>query len=253
MHSRRPIRAVWHASSMVEQGLSLTIYQCPHPCDEPEGIETFDALKSFYSVRRIWFGEVPVGGEWLHEALEREFGEDRVWYEVQTTRKSTHVGAAGEVVAVVLVLFGAGALAAAKKIGEELGSDFADWARAKVRQRREEFQTGDFETSPNFDDHDLDGLAEGMKGELADVIQLPERRLQLVSKTRRRSLSLEAIYRDRETGMEYAAEVGRDEAIFRRMGEPRPPDSLPTIEQPDEIAIEAPVPRGRLRLPWRRQ
>jgi hypothetical protein len=80
---------------VIEQGLSFTIIEAAHPLDisDEEAISSYNARTDFYSVRRIWLGSVP-GTDWLHDAIEREFGEDRFSYDVRSERRATHVGAA---------------------------------------------------------------------------------------------------------------------------------------------------------------
>jgi hypothetical protein len=79
-------------------GPQLQGHRSPHPLEDasPEAIASYNARKDFYSARRVWLGSVP-GTDCPHDALEREFGEDQVWYDVQSRRDATHVGAAGEV------------------------------------------------------------------------------------------------------------------------------------------------------------
>lgn len=99
---------------MVEQGLSFTVIEAPHPFESDPA--QYDARKEFHAAHRVWLGSVP-GTDWLHEAIEAQFGEDQVWYEVESRRDSTHVGAAGEVAAVVLILMGTAAFEYLRKFG----------------------------------------------------------------------------------------------------------------------------------------
>jgi hypothetical protein len=212
---------------VVEQGLSFTVIEAPHPLDgDPED---FDARRDFSVARRVWLGWVP-GTDWLHDAIESELGEDQVWYEVESKRDATHIGAAGEIATVALILMGAGAAEFARraigKIGERSGDALFDWVRDRARERRGEF--GD--QPPDFmREEDLDALAQGMTGELADVLAIPEKRLELVGWERREGLAMYAVYDDRESGRRYGAEVGRDNVTIRPLGEDDPVPSRKTL------------------------
>jgi hypothetical protein len=200
---------------MVEQGLSLTVIDAPHPLDEPGS----DPRRDFYAARRIWLGGVS-GTDWLHEAIEREFGPAGGWFYVESERRSTHAGAGGEIAIVLLVLLIMRATDSfAKKFGERLGErtadDFYDWVTSLARDRRDETYSGD--PPPDFRTwDDVRQLAAGIRGELAELLRVDEGRLEVLSAERRDALALSARYRDVETGREYTAEVGRDEAMFRR-------------------------------------
>ena len=211
---------------VVEDGLSFTIIEAPHPLDEPDSIATYNAREQFYAAHRVWLGW-NAGTDWLHDAIEAEFGEDAGWYDVQSRRNATHVGAAGEIAAVVLILMGTGAAdmlrtyysAFAQRMGEASADALLEWARTKSRERRRAKQLEGADGPPDlFSGRDLEGLSFGMAGELADVIGVPEKRLELVTAERRKSLAVYAVYRDVETGHEYSVEVGRDSASFKRIG-----------------------------------
>ena len=93
-----------------------------------------------------------------------------------------------------------------------------DWAREKILQRREAHKVPEYvDGSPNFTDEfwQPGHLARGMTSELADVLGVPQQRLEVVTFERRQTLALYAVYRDRETGQQYSAEVGRDRATFQ--------------------------------------
>src|SRR5687768_8016171 len=111
------------ASVAVEQGLSVTVIEAPNPLEGEylEAVPPYDARKEFYSARRIWLGESVAGIDWLHEAIEAEFGEDRFWYDVQSRRSATHVGAAGETAAVVVILMGVAAIEFVRRFAGRLG------------------------------------------------------------------------------------------------------------------------------------
>src|SRR5688500_437975 len=102
---------------VVEQGLSFTVIEAPHPFEGGEYDASYDAERDFYSARRVWFGYVP-GTDWLHDEIERQLGEERVWYTVRSSRDAAHVGAAGETSTVVLLLMGGAAIGLATRLGE---------------------------------------------------------------------------------------------------------------------------------------
>src|SRR4051794_34132143 len=119
---------------MVEQGLSFTVIEAPHPMEAPESIATYNAREQFYAAHRVWLGW-NAGTDWLHDAIEAEFGEDLAWYDVKSTRDATHVGASGEIAAVVLTLMGAGAAdmlrtyyqAFAERLGDASADALLNW------------------------------------------------------------------------------------------------------------------------------
>jgi hypothetical protein len=127
----------------MQQGLSFTVAEAPHPMDDPDGVSPYDARGQFSAAHRVWLGWA-AGTDWLHDAVGAEFGEDTVWYDVQSKRDATHVGASGEVAAVVLILMGAGAAdmlrtyykAFAQRMGEASADALLEWARARARERR---------------------------------------------------------------------------------------------------------------------
>ena len=208
---------------MDEQGLSVTVIEAPHPLDPPFP----DPRRDFYSARRIWLGGVR-GTDWLHEALEEEFGQLGP-FTVDSERRSTHAGAGAEIAIVVLMLLGARMIDAfatkfSERLGERSGDAFYDWLQATARKRREEASSG--EPPPDFSQStDVPALAEGMKSELADLLQVENGQLELVRADRRESLTLHATYRELTTGAEYSVELGRDQATFRRVSsDVRPPD-----------------------------
>jgi hypothetical protein len=203
---------------VLEQGLSFTVVEAPDPRDDPETPPEFDSRKVFTVARRVWLGWVP-GVDWLHNAIEGEFGEDRVWYDVQSSRKAVHIGAAGEVAAVILILWGAGALEFARKFGGRLGERSADglidWVKELATRRRKELGFEHADPPPDFANWELDHLAQGMKGDLAEITGVPTDRLELLSAERGQGLL--ARYRDHETGEEFEVEAQQNEAVFKRL------------------------------------
>jgi hypothetical protein len=172
----------------------------------------------FSSARRVWFGYTR-GVDWLHQAVEGEFGEDQVWYDVKSERKSIHIGAAGEIAAVVLFLLSVGAVSFMGKFGDRLGEASADglieWVRELVARRKSE--VGLTDGAPNFLLGDSDQVAESMKRDLAQLAAVPESRLELLAHEKQEELMITARYRDAETGEEYTVEILRDEATFTRV------------------------------------
>lgn len=219
----------------MEQGLSFTVVVAPHPLDGEPG--HWDGRRDFYSAQRVWLGGLR-GTDWLHEATEQAFLPSGEWLSVDSERRSSHVGAAGEIATVVLVLMGAGALNFLRKFSEGFAQRFGEasadavleWARQRARERGTPHDgPPDF-----FRGWDADVLAEGMRRELADVMRVPVERIELVRADRSQSVALHAVYRDAETGHEYTAEVAQDAVTFTRVG------------------ATPPVPPKRRRLPWRR-
>jgi hypothetical protein len=210
---------------LVEQGLTFTVIEAPHPLEDgsPGAIEAYDARKDFYAARRIWLGWT-AGTDWRHDAIEREFGEDHVWYDVKSRRDATHVGAAGETAAVLLILMGVAAVEFARKLGGRLGElgaeDIYEWAKQLATRRREEkdlsWTEGDAE--PDFSMWTFEDLPERLKGELADVMGVPVDQLEVVDTEQRQELVAFVHYRDRESGRQYTAELGRSEVVFKRIG-----------------------------------
>jgi hypothetical protein len=231
---------------VVEQGTSFTVIDSPHPTEG--GPTTFDARRDFYIAHRVWLGATG-GTDWLHDAIATELGENAVAYEVESRRDSAHVGAAGEIAVVALILLGRFGWEYVTAFGARLGEGHAeralDWGRGRSRDRRKERGLDEADGPPDFFERDIDSLAAGMTGELADVTGVPEPRLELVSAERRQEVALAARYRDRETGHEYEVVAGRDSATFKRIGAPEPPP----VPRPDE----RPVRRRRFGLPWRRR
>ncbi|MDQ5807262.1 MAG: hypothetical protein M3320_01150, partial [Actinomycetota bacterium] len=180
---------------MVEQGLSFTLLQTPHPMDDP-GHVTRDVRGDFYEARRVWLGSTG-GVDWLHDAIESEFGEDAVWYDVESRRNATHIGASGEVAYVLLVLMGAGALdfirnfnaGFAQRLGELSADSFIEWVRRVTRDRRKAEGMESWDGPPNFYDQEVDELARSATGELAGLVHAPEERFELVSATRPEGLA----------------------------------------------------------------
>lgn len=208
----------------MQQGLSFTVIEAPNPMDDPAHSESYDARRDFRAAHRIWLGATG-GTDWLHDAIEADFGEDAAWYSVKSKRDATHIGASNEVATVVLTLMGLGALDYARRVyaafTQRLADDSAgallDWAREKARERRRTEHLEDFDGPPDFSGAwEVKWLSEGMASELADVLGVPQERLELVSAERRRLPHvMYAIYRDYQTGREYSAEVSQDSATFK--------------------------------------
>ena len=70
---------------------------------------------------------------------------------------------------------------------------------------------------PDFFARDVDSLAAGIRGELAELLAVPEDRLDLTSVKREAGLALEARYTDSATGEEFVVKVGEDWAQFDRL------------------------------------
>ncbi len=193
---------------MVEQGLSLTVLETPDPLQAPGR----DRRREFTSARRIWLGGVS-GTDWLHDALERELGPSGCWFSVESERRTDQIGAAGEIALVTLILLGARLVDAfatkfAERTGERAGDVFSDWVRDRGRARREQTYSGD--PPPDFYGWDVQPLAKGMRGELAELLEVDEGQLDLVCAERQPGLALRGVYRDVETGQQYVAEVRND-------------------------------------------
>jgi hypothetical protein len=204
---------------MVEQGLSFTVLDAPHPLDGDAA--TYDARKLFRSAHRVWLGST-AGTDWLHEAVEAEFGKHGGWYDVESARSTTHIGASGEIATVLLILMGAGLLdfarsfyrSAAQRLGEATADAVVEWARERSVERRRQKGLESADGPPDFFDRELDGLAEGMAGELADVLGVPQSRLAVVRAARDVGVALRAVYEDRASGRRYEVVVGHDFATF---------------------------------------
>jgi hypothetical protein len=211
---------------MIEQGLSFTVIFAP--CPRAEDPDSWDGRRDFETAQRVWLGYVR-GTDWLHDAAERDFAPLAGRITIESDRRTVNAGASGEIATVVVVLLGVGVLeltrSFGKAFGETLGKASAnallDWARERGRQQ----QPLD---SPDFSQWPTDHLARGMAGELAELLGVPEERLELVEAARSADLTLRATYRDRENGREYVADVGRDNATFRRTSGP------PAVDRRDE-------------------
>jgi hypothetical protein len=209
----------------VEQGLSFTVVEAPHPLEDASGVASYDPRRDFYSIKRVYLGWVP-GTDWLHDEIERHFGEDNVWYEVESNRDASHVGAAGEVATVVLVLMGAGAIEYSRKfvgkLGERSAEDIYAWVRELARSRRRDKGLEAADGPPDFLQRwEPADIAGRMKSELAGLMRVPESELELVSVDKRATHIL-ATYRLRATGDEYTAEIGTDNVLFQRVGRSSP-------------------------------
>jgi hypothetical protein len=210
-------------SLMVEQGLSFTMIDASRVQELAIDGPWPDPRKEFTFARRVWLGWTP-GVDWLHEAIEHEFGEDMAWYDVESKRKGVHIGASGETAAVVLILLSVAGIEFMRRfsgrLGERSADGLIDWVREQAARRRKEKGLDHADPGPDFSISDPDDLARGMTSELADLIEVPVERLELVQHERRADIALVARYRDTDTGEEYDVEVVRDEAIFTRVTPP---------------------------------
>ncbi len=207
-------------------GLSFTVLEAPHPLDDPDRIETYNAREQFTVARRVWLGWNG-GTDWLHDAVEVDFGADAVAYEVRSQRNATHVGAAGEWSQVLLILMGMGALDFARKVyggfaqrlGEVGAEAMIEWARKKSQERRAQKGWEKADGPPHFAEGwgGPEALVSVMRDELADVACLPAARLHPIQFEARHGLSLYAIFEDEKTRTRYLVEVRRDDATFTRL------------------------------------
>lgn len=207
-------------------GLSFTVLEPPNPMDDPDTIAAYDARQQFSVARRVWLG-ANAGTDWLHEAVEAEFGEDAVWYDVLSQRNATHIGASAEWSQVVLILMGVGALDFARKVyggfaqrlGEMGAESMVEWARRKSRERRAAKGLEQTDGPPDLT-NGWGGpaeVAEVMRQELADIAAVAGDRLELVECEARAELSTYAKFRDSQTGTVYVVEARRDDATFTRL------------------------------------
>lgn len=211
---------------MVEEGLSFTVIESPHPFDGASS--AFDARGELLSARRVWLGPV-FGTDWLHEAIEAEMAESGGMYEVFSRRDSSYVGAASEVAQVLLVLLGAGATGFVAKLGARTADDLYDWVRERIQRHQPVIAPGNGPDvdPPDFFERELEDLTEGMRAELAQCISVPEERLEVLSADRTEKIALSGVYRDTATGNEYSAETGRHSATFKRLARPQPRPGVP--------------------------
>jgi hypothetical protein len=181
---------------------------------ETSGFYEGGSRNEFQIVRRIWLGGIHGGADWLHDALRAEFSA--VTYEVESERRSISAGFSAETITVALVLLGGGAVEFARAFGKRAGEESADavieWVRERGRERRGERN----DPPPDFARYEVDRLTTGMRAELAGLLGKPDAALELVSASRTDDTPLVAIYRDRETGVEYEALVQSDSAVFTR-------------------------------------
>jgi hypothetical protein len=205
---------------MIEQGLSFTVMDASRVQELATDGPWPDPHKEFTFARRVWLGGMR-GVDWLHEAVEQEFGEDMVWYDVQSRRTGVHIGASGETATVMLILLSVAGIEFTRRfsgrVGERSADDLYDWVRDLAARRRKKKDISERSGVPHFPDWPADSLAQGMKSELADLAQVPEDRLELVRRERGAEITLTARYRDTETGVEWDVEVGNDEAMFTRV------------------------------------
>jgi len=86
-----------------------------------------------------------------------------------------------------------------------------------ARKRWQEIGSEDAEPPPDFYERDLAGLAEGMRGELADLLGVDEQRLELVSAERPEGFAMRAVYRDGAMGHDYEVSTERHSVTFERV------------------------------------
>jgi hypothetical protein len=213
---------------VLEQGLTFTVVEAPHPLEEGSNPSDYDALRDFYAIRRVYLGWVP-GTDWLHDEIERHFGEDNVWYDVRSRRDATHVGAAGEVAAVILILMGAGAIEFSRKfvgrLGEKSADDIYDWVKQLATERRQALNIEWADGPPDFlEAYDHAELGERVKSELAGLLRVPQEGLDVVG-VEGSANAVVATYRLKASSDEYIAEIGRDNILFRRTGKQDRPSS----------------------------
>lgn len=214
---------------MIEQGLSFTVIFVPRARMKDErGEERLDLEVA----HRVWLGGLR-GTDWLHDAVERDFAPWAGQIAIESDRRTVHVGAFGEAATVVVVVLGVSTVdvmrtfgkAFARTVGKASGEAFLDWARHQAQQRRQSL-----DVPPDFSRWALGDLAHAMTEELANVLDVPRERLQLIKAERSADFVLRARYVDRESGGEYIAEVSRDSVMFRRNGRPR---TVGKHDQPD--------------------
>ncbi len=92
------------------------------------------------------------------------------------------------------------------------------WLSPRPRKHRPETGSEHADAPPDFNQRDLTGLAEAMRGELADLLGVSERRLELVSLERAEGLAMRAVYRDGAMGHEYQVSAERHSITFGRVG-----------------------------------
>jgi hypothetical protein len=194
---------------MVEGGMTFTVFEAPDYFERP-------SRGDFDVARRVYLGAVPGGTDWIHDELTAEFTVPR---EIEVHRRSVEAGAGAEVVAIILVLLGVGAVEFARAFGKRAGEESADavidWMRARAQARREESGRR-LDPPPDFERYDARELAAGMQGELADVTGRARESLQLVNAERTQTTALVAVYRDADEGDEWEVTVERDSATFKR-------------------------------------
>jgi hypothetical protein len=199
----------------MEQGFAFTVIEARDPLgDAPAGS---DPRRDFRRAQRLYLGAVP-GTDWLHDAIQAEFGA--VNYELEIQRRSISAGASNEVAFVALILFGAGAIEFAKAFGQRAGQASADalldWISERAQERRREAGWEHADPPPSFEIQETDYLTEEMRRELAGLLRRPADSLQVVSSTRTDCGGLGATYRDSDTGFEYDVAVERERATFTR-------------------------------------
>lgn len=182
----------------------MTIIERGNPIDDPE------AVGELRSVRRVWLGDMR-GVEWLHDEAERRLAESASgWFVVRSERSSAHVGAGAEVATVILELLGAG-------IAGKIISDLIDYAKKRVREEAE--AKGLPDSAPDFStwgEGYEPPLPERVKIDLAEFAKIPAERLELIEERKSTNVVHSAVYRDRETGLEWEIEISGSEATMRR-------------------------------------
>jgi glucose-6-phosphate dehydrogenase assembly protein OpcA len=122
-----------------------------------------------------------------------------------------HVGAGGEVAHVIIELLGAG-------VAGKVISDLIDHAKKRIAEWREQFGPG-FDQPPDFTRYDpesLDSLLDRLRGELAEIINVPLERIEVSGRRVETRRVAEATFRNAETGDEYEVAIDRSTVTFAR-------------------------------------
>jgi hypothetical protein len=195
---------------LVEQGPTFTIVETRHLFELTE-TERRDPAAAFISARRIWLPAAP-GADWLHDGAAEVVGPTGVSYEIDTRRQSAEIGAGGGFLEVVLILY---LVAEKTEVGRRLQGELYDWVKRRASERRQETGFEEADPAPDFSQFDLDQLTKNLKGELADVIKVPEARLVLVREEQSVAPALcTVVYRDVQAAREYLVEMRRDDVMF---------------------------------------
>lgn len=189
----------------VEQGLSVRVVERGHPLEDPN-------REGEFRQATVYFLGYSPGVEWLHdEANRRISGESQGWFTIESGRRSAHFGAGGEVAHVVIELLGAG-------VAGKVISDLIDYAREQIRKWREPFEPG-FDSPPDFTRYDsdsLDNLLDRLRGELAEIINVPLEKIGISRRKVETRHIAEATFLNAETGDEYEVAIERSTVTFTR-------------------------------------